>query len=80
MDMAALLDRFFAIAPWVLFAAIVLTVYIASRGSRSGRAGVPIAQTFACNRCGHRGKREHMIPISREGSIMWYCPRCAAQV
>ncbi|MBV9276935.1 MAG: hypothetical protein JOZ97_01720 [Candidatus Eremiobacteraeota bacterium] len=79
MDSAAIIDRFFAIAPWVLFAAIVISVYVGSRGGR-GRAGVPIGQTFACNRCGHRGKREHMVPVAREGSILWYCPRCAAQL
>ncbi|MBV9148484.1 MAG: hypothetical protein JO024_01360 [Candidatus Eremiobacteraeota bacterium] len=79
MDITAFLDRFFAIAPWVLFAAIVLSVYFASRGSRGG-VRVPIAQTFSCTQCGHRGKREHMVPISREGSIVWYCPRCAARL
>ncbi|MBV8364841.1 MAG: hypothetical protein JO193_09775 [Candidatus Eremiobacteraeota bacterium] len=79
MDTAALIDRFFAIAPWVLFAAIVISVYLASRGGRR-IARVPSGQTFSCNRCGHRGKREHMVPVSREGSIVWYCPRCAAQL
>ena len=72
-----LIDRFFAIAPWVLFAAIVLFVYVASRGA-SPRARVPVSQTFSCSRCGHRAKREHMVPIAREGAIVWYCPRCAA--
>lgn len=73
----AFVHRFFALAPWALFALIVIAVYFASRGEK--RAQVPIGQTFSCANCGHRAKREHMVPIGREGSVVWYCPRCAAR-
>jgi len=77
MDPTALVHPFFAIAPWALFAGIVIAVYLASRGER--RAQVPIGQTFSCANCGHRDKREHMVPVARAGSVVWYCPHCATR-
>ncbi|GAC1500383.1 MAG: hypothetical protein NVS1B14_04280 [Vulcanimicrobiaceae bacterium] len=74
--MDGFINTFFAYAPWIVFLAVILAVYFASRqGLR--RAPAPIGQTFACNQCGHRGKREHMFPIARAGSVLWYCPRHA---
>lgn len=67
------INGFFAYAPWIGFAIVVLSVYFVSRGQR--HAIQPIGQTFACNECGHRAKREHMIPIARQGMVLWYCPR-----
>ncbi|GAC1360150.1 MAG: hypothetical protein NVSMB31_20350 [Vulcanimicrobiaceae bacterium] len=70
------LNAFFAYAPWIGGIAILLAVYFASRKSLHTH-GVPIGQTFVCNECGHRANREHMVPVAREGSVMWYCPRHA---
>ncbi|MBV8246500.1 MAG: hypothetical protein JOZ38_11295 [Candidatus Eremiobacteraeota bacterium] len=68
---------FFAWAPWVLFLAVIVATYVATRGSESSAA--PIGQTFACNACGRRSKREHMVPVTTEGSVLWYCASCAPQ-
>ena len=70
------LNAFFAYAPWIGFILAVLVVYLATRHERN-RQAVPIGQTFACSECGHRGKREHMVPVAREGSVIWYCHRHA---
>ncbi|MDQ6826330.1 MAG: hypothetical protein M3Z14_03910 [Candidatus Eremiobacteraeota bacterium] len=70
------INVFFAIAPFVIFAAIIGTVYVATQ--RETPKGVPAGQTFICGRCGRRGNREHMLPVREEAQITWYCPRCAA--
>lgn len=70
------LNSFFAYAPWVLFAVAVIVAYLASRHEWNKKA-MPIGQTFACSECGHRAKREHMVPVAREGSVIWYCHRHA---
>jgi hypothetical protein len=66
---------FFAFTPWVLFVAIVVDVYVATRGEK--HAPATMGKTFACAQCGRRGKHEHMVPVSREGVVVWYCGRCA---
>ncbi|PZR58494.1 MAG: hypothetical protein DLM50_03165 [Candidatus Meridianibacter frigidus] len=75
--MADRINLFFAYAPIVVFALIVLVVYFSTRGQI---AKIPIGQTFACNACGHRDKRDHMVPVAREGSVLWYCHRCVARL
>lgn len=72
----SLLNAFFAYAPWLGFLIIVLAVYFGSRAALR-RPSLPIGQTFVCTECGHRAKREHMVPVAREGSVAWYCPRHA---
>ncbi|MEO6912880.1 MAG: hypothetical protein ABI182_02520 [Candidatus Baltobacteraceae bacterium] len=73
----AFLDQFFAFAPWVLFVIILVVAYYATRHERATH-GVPIGKTYACANCGRRGKHEHMVPINREGAVVWYCHGCSA--
>jgi len=68
-------NTFFAGAPWVLFLAVIVVTYVATRGG--GSSVQPIGQTFACNACGKRSNREHMVAVAQEGSVLWYCTRCA---
>lgn len=68
----------FAIAPFVIGAVILFATYLMVRGGLRQTA-VPIGQTYACARCGRRGHREHMVPVAREGAVMWYCAACAAR-
>lgn len=68
-------NYFFSIAPWVVFIAIVIATYVAARKSQQSHA--PAGKTYACAQCGRRGKHEHMVPMSREGAVVWYCGRCA---
>ncbi len=74
--MDEMLNTFLAYAPWAGFIVIVLVAYFATR-HHLHREIVPAGQTFACNQCGHRDKRDHMVPVAREGSILWYCHRHA---
>lgn len=71
----AWLHNAFGYAPWVMFAAIVLVAYIATRGQEKQPAHA--GQTFACARCGRRGDKAHMVTVSREGAVTWYCQSCA---
>ena len=73
---AQIIQHFFAWAPLTVFAIILLAVYIATRRQAPAPAATP--RTYACARCGRRGRRDQMIPLSREGSVVWYCARCAA--
>ncbi|GAC1614256.1 MAG: hypothetical protein NVS9B12_15180 [Vulcanimicrobiaceae bacterium] len=70
------LNTFFAYAPLVAFLAIVAVAYFATR-AHLHRHVIPVGQTFACNECGHRDKRDHMVPVAREGAILWFCHRHA---
>lgn len=74
-----MVNLFFAWAPWVGIVLIIGTTFAFTRG-HTRSAAVPTGQTFACNNCGHRSKRDHMVPVAREGTVMWYCQRCAAKV
>ncbi len=67
--------HFFAFAPWVVGACILLIVYLMVRNQVSESA--PIGQTFACATCGRRGVREHMLPQAHAGAVSWFCSRCA---
>ena len=70
------LDHFFAFAPFAAFLSLVAVAYVATR-AHFHRQVVPAGQTFACNECGHRDGRDHMVPVTREGSVLWYCQRHA---
>jgi hypothetical protein len=69
------INEFFAWAPLTLFVIILIVVYYAKRNE--GAAPVAQGKTYSCAQCGRRGKHEHMVPISREGAVVWYCDRCA---
>ncbi len=70
------INAFFAFAPFVIFASIIIIVYVATRHEKP--KGVPVAQNLSCVRCGRRESREHMLPVREDAAITWYCPRCAA--
>jgi hypothetical protein len=68
---------FFALAPWVVFIAIIWAVWSASRGAAATAPyGMPIGKTYACAKCGKRGKHEHMVPATERGYVVWYCSHC----
>ncbi|HEY9086178.1 MAG TPA: hypothetical protein VIN40_09650 [Candidatus Tyrphobacter sp.] len=67
------LQYFFAYAPWVMGIAIVSVAYFATR---TAAPHAPVGQTFACAKCGRRG-REQMVSVTHDGAVSWYCPDCA---
>lgn len=71
-----LVDTFFAWAPLTALLLVVITAFVATRHEA---ATVPSSggKTFSCAHCGRRGKRDHMVPVTREGAVVWYCERCA---
>lgn len=69
------LNTFFAYLPWLLGSTILLVSYVALRSS--GSVGIPIKQSFACAKCGRRGHREHMVPVTQTGAVSWYCAHCS---
>jgi predicted SprT family Zn-dependent metalloprotease len=54
---------------------ILVVVYVLTRGEK--QFAPPIGKTYSCAQCGRRGVREHMVPVSVEGAVVWYCGRCA---
>ena len=70
-----IIKEFFAWTPLVTFIAVILVAYYALRGGAV--AGGEPGKTFACAKCGRRGKHEHMVPVTHEGAVVWYCARCA---
>ena len=68
-------NHFFAYTPWVVFLAILLVVYYATRSVGSSKT--PIGKTYACADCGRRGNHEHMVPVNQGGSVVWYCSKHA---
>ncbi len=69
-------NLFFAFAPMVLLLAVLIATFVGTRGGTVTAPSAP-AKTYACASCGRRGKREHMVPVTREGAVVWYCERCA---
>ena len=61
----------------VALLSVLIVTYRATRGQRAAAPGAAAVKTYACAQCGRRGKRDHMVPVSREGAVVWYCPRCA---
>jgi hypothetical protein len=72
---AELINQFFAWAPLTVFVIIFVVAYFMTRGQTAGSTAH--GKTFACAQCGRRGKHEHMVPVSHEGAVVWYCGRCA---
>lgn len=70
-----IINDFFAFAPMVLFVIVLIALYYAKRNE--GVTAVAHGKTYACAQCGRRGNHEHMVPMSREGAVVWYCARCA---
>lgn len=70
------ITQFFAWAPLTAFVIVMVILYTATRGRRvAGHA--PAGKTYACAKCGRRGKHEHMVPVTHEGAVVWYCASCA---
>ncbi|HEX5274189.1 MAG TPA: hypothetical protein VFW34_02860 [Candidatus Rubrimentiphilum sp.] len=69
------INKFFAWAPFVVLAVILVVAYVWTRGEK--QLAAPIGKTYSCARCGRRGVREHMVPVTAEGAVVWYCGRCA---
>jgi hypothetical protein len=69
-------NQFFAWAPVIVGITIYAIFFVAKR-HEEGATGTPIGQAYVCAQCGRRDSREHMTPEERNGSINWYCHRCA---
>ena len=70
-----IINEVFAWAPLTIFVIILIVAYYATR--HSGARSAVIGKTYACAQCGRRGKHEHMVPVTHEGAVVWYCGRCA---
>jgi hypothetical protein len=70
-----IINQIFAWTPLVVFITVLLVVYYGKR-NEPGVAHAP-GKTYACAQCGRRGKHEHMVPVTHEGAVVWYCNRCA---
>lgn len=68
-------DLIFGWLPLLIFTTIVVVAYANLRGTAP--AGVTGGKTYACASCGRRAKHEHMVPVTHEGAVVWYCGRCA---
>ena len=75
MISSQVIDKFFAWAPLTVLVVILVVVYVLTRGEK--QFAPPIGKTYSCAQCGRRGVREHMVPVSVEGAVVWYCGRCA---
>lgn len=69
------ITQFFAWAPLTVFLIIVIVAYYSLRGEKPAQAA--LAKTYSCAKCGRRGKHEHMVPVTHEGAVVWYCARCS---
>jgi hypothetical protein len=76
METSGLVNHFFAWAPMTAFVIVLIILYVATRRAPA-QGGAPIGKTYACAQCGRRGKHEHMVPVTHEGAVVWYCSRCA---
>jgi hypothetical protein len=70
-----LINEVFAWAPLTAFVVVMVILYNATRRAPAKRA--PMGKTFACAQCGRRGTHDHMVPVTHEGAVVWYCARCA---
>ena len=61
--------------PMTAFVIVLAVVYFATR--QQGAAAAVHGKTYACAQCGRRGKHEHMVPVTHEGAVVWYCGRCS---
>ncbi len=75
MISSQVITKFFAWAPLTVIVVILVVAYVLTRGEK--QLAAPIGKTYSCARCGRRGVREHMVPVTVEGAVVWYCGRCA---
>jgi hypothetical protein len=71
-----IIDQILGWTPLVVFIIIVIVAYLATRHETAGSQ--VLGKTYACAQCGRRGKHEHMVPVTHEGAVVWYCGRCAS--
>jgi hypothetical protein len=71
-----LINNVFAWAPLTAFVIVMVILVLATRRAPAER-GAPLGKTYACAQCGRRGKHEHMVPVTHEGAVVWYCAHCA---
>jgi hypothetical protein len=71
-----IINEVFAWTPLTAFVIVLVVVYYATRKQSTG--GYATGKTYACAQCGRRGKHEHMVPVTHEGAVVWYCGRCSA--
>ncbi len=69
--------EFFAWAPLTAFVIVMVILYRATHRAPAAQTGAPLGKTYACAQCGRRGSHEHMVPVTHEGAVVWYCGRCA---
>lgn len=74
-ETSELINHVFAWAPLAAFVIVTIVLYRATRREPAKRA--PMGKTYACAQCGRRGAHEHMVPVTHEGAVVWYCARCA---
>ena len=76
METSELISEVFAWAPLTAFVIVMIILYTATRRVPAHH-GPPLGTTYACAQCGRRGSHEHMVPVTHEGAVVWYCGRCA---
>jgi hypothetical protein len=69
-------DLVIAWVPLAAFIIVVVAAYLATRHESTG--STVLGKTYSCAQCGRRGKHEHMVPVTHEGAVVWYCGRCAS--
>ncbi len=72
-----IIEMVFAWLPLAIFIFLLFVLYFSKRHERA--VAVVHGKTYACARCGRRGKHEHMVPVTHEGAVVWYCGNCAAR-
>jgi hypothetical protein len=71
-----IINEVLAWTPLTAFIIIVVAAYLSTRHQSAG--STVLGKTYACAQCGRRGKHEHMVPVTHEGAVVWYCGRCAS--
>jgi hypothetical protein len=71
-----LVNEVFAWAPLTAFVIVMAILYRATRRAPA-HTRAPMGKTYACAQCGRRGTHDHMVPVTHEGAVVWYCGRCA---
>jgi hypothetical protein len=71
-----IIQNVFAWAPMFAFIVVLVILYVAKR-REPVQHGTPLGKTYACAQCGRRGAHEHMVPVTHEGAVVWYCSHCA---
>lgn len=71
-----IITNVFAWLPMFSFVVVLAILYVAKH-REPVPGGVPLGKTYACAQCGRRGNHEHMVPVTHEGAVVWYCSHCA---